>query len=45
MKNLESQTKSSEGSLTNPLQDTEWRISGLEDEIEEVAISAKENLT
>lgn len=44
MKNLESQTKSSEESPTNTFQAMEWRILTLEDKIEEVSILVKENV-
>ena len=44
MKNLESQTKSSEESPTNTFQAMERRILSLEDKIEEVSILVKENV-
>ena len=42
MKNLQCQTKAIEVSLTNRVQDVEERISGLEDNVEEIDHSVNE---
>ena len=44
MKNLESQTKTSKVKLTNRVQEMEERISGIEDKIEEMDTSVKQNV-